>query len=396
MRKLNRNRSLLVAAMAVGLLGSAVNVSQAEEEVVIGVVQALSGPGSVLSPPVIQAAELAAEEVNAAGGILGKKLRLEFGDDGTDARIAERAWDSLINQKGADFIISMETAAGRDAGLTVALKSNTPVVYTSLAEGEVCHPVFYSNAEVPNQQTEPLVKHLSSKEGAKTWFLVGSDYLWPKKSFEFAKAAITAAGGEIVGEEYSPIGTTDWAPVVSKLRRAMPDAILLAIAGGADNVSFVKQKNASGSPAIVASLDIEEGVLTALGADGEGIYVPASYFSTIDTPENQKFIAALKAKFGDKFVTPTFFSAPTYDAVHQFALAATAAGGLESGSVLKALSEVSFTGARGEVKMTTDRHASLPIYLGKGRSDGTFDIVESFGSIDASQQCAEPPAFGVK
>lgn len=104
MRKLNRNRSLLVAAMAVGLLGSAVNVSQAEEEVVIGVVQALSGPGSVLSPPVIQAAELAAEEVNAAGGILGKKLRLEFGDDGTDARIAERAWDSLINQKGLTLL----------------------------------------------------------------------------------------------------------------------------------------------------------------------------------------------------------------------------------------------------------------------------------------------------
>src|SRR5262249_51398556 len=159
----------------------------------IGLVQALSGPGSVLSPPVLQAAELAADEVNAAGGILGRKVRIENGDDGTDPRIAEQAWDSLINQRGAKFIITMETGAGREAGIPIAAKANIPAIYTSLYEGASCSPILFVNAEVPNQQIDPLVKYLSEKEGAKTWFLVGSDYLWPRKSFEIAKKVIETA-----------------------------------------------------------------------------------------------------------------------------------------------------------------------------------------------------------
>ena len=370
--------------------------AKAAEEVVIGLVQALSGPGSVLSPPVLQGAELAVDEVNAAGGILGRKVRIENGDDGTDPRIAEQAWNSLINQRGANFIVSMETSAGREAGVPVAEKANIPAIYTSEYEGAACSPILFSNDAVPNQQSDPLVKYLTKNQHTETWFLVGSDYLWPHKSFEFAKKVIEAAGGKVVGEEYSPIGTTDWAAIVSKVRRSSPNVILLAIAGGADNVSFMKQKNASGSPAIVTSLDIEEGALAALGPDGEGIYVPASYFSTIDTPENKKYIAALRKKFGNKMATPTFFSAPTYDAVHEFALAAQKAGTLEAGPVLKALTEVSFTGPRGTVKLTNDRHASLPIYLAKARADATFEIIHSFGVIDASRQCNPEPKFGMK
>jgi branched-chain amino acid transport system substrate-binding protein len=383
---------MLAGAAAFGLPQSA----RADDDVVIGLVQALSGPGSVLSPPVLQAAQLAADEVNANGGILGRKVRIENGDDGTDPRIAEQAWDSLINQRHASFIISMETSAGREAGIPVAEKANVPAIYTSLYEGASCHPTLYANAEVPNQQTDPLVKYLTEKEGAKTWFFVGSDYLWPHKSFEIAKKVIEAAGGTVVGEEYAPIGTTDWASVVSKINRTNPSVVLLALAGGADNVSIMKQKNASGSPALVASLDIEEGALAALGPDGEGIYVPGSYFSTVDTPENKKFTEALQKKFGDKMATPTFFSAPTYDAIHEFALAAQKAQTLEGSAVLKALSEVSFSGPRGTVKLTTDRHASLPIYLGKARSDGKFDIVQSLGTIDASRQCDPEPKFGSK
>jgi branched-chain amino acid transport system substrate-binding protein len=386
--------ALLIAGAAA--LSMSPYKAQAEDEVVIGVVQALSGPGSVLSPPVLQSAELAVDELNAAGGILGHKVRIENGDDGTDPRIAEQAWDSLINQRGAKFIISMETSAGREAGIPVAEKANVPAIYTSLYEGASCNPILYANAEVPNQQTDPLVKYLTEKEGAKTWFLVGSDYLWPHKSFEIAKKVIEAAGGEVVGEEYSPIGTTDWAAIVSKINRTQPSVVLLAIAGGADNVSIMKQKNASGSSAIVASLDIEEGALSALGQDGEGIYVPASYFSTLDTPENKKYTDALKAKFGDKMATPTFFGAPTYDAIHQFALAAEKAGTLDGSAVLKALSEISFTGPRGPVTMTPDRHASLPVYLGKARADGKFDIVQSLGVVEATKQCDPAPKLGSK
>lgn len=388
-------RMLFVAA-ALCLTVTLSTHAQSDDPVVIGLVQALSGPGSVLSPPVIQAAELAVDEINAAGGILGRQVVLEHGDDGTDPRVAEQAWDSLINQRGADFIISMETSAGREAGIPVAEAANVPAIYTSLYEGASCSPILYSNAEVPNQQTDPLVDYLVANEGVKTWFFVGSDYLWPRKSFEIARSAVESAGGEVVGEEYSPIGTNDWAAIINKVRRTSPDVILLAIAGGADNVSFMKQKNASGSSAVVASLDIEEGALAGLGPDGEGIYVPASYFATVDSPENSKFKDALKSKFGDEMATPTFFSAPTYDAVHQFALAAEKAGTTESGPVLEALSAVSFSGPRGTVTMNADRFASLPVYIARARADASFDILQSLGIIDASNQCDPDPEFGMK
>jgi branched-chain amino acid transport system substrate-binding protein len=371
-------------------------VAQTKEPIVIGVVQALSGPGSVLSPPVVQAAELAADEVNAAGGILGHPVKIEHADDATDPRVAEQAWDSLINQRGAKFIITMETSAGREAGLPVAAAANVPAIYSSQYEGLSCNPILYVNAEVPNQQIDPLVKYLTANKGVKSWFMVGSDYLWPRKSFEIAHPIIKAAGGKVVGEEYSPIGTSDWAAIISKIRTAKPDAIILAIAGGADNVAFMKQFIAAGSKAIVSSLDIEEGALGALGPDGEGIYVPAFYFSTLDTPENKKYIEALKAKFGDKMATPTFYATPVYDAVHEFALAAQKAGSIEPAAVLKALSEISFTGPRGTVKMNTDRHASAPVYLARGKENGTFEILEKLGVVEPSEQCNPDPPFGTK
>src|SRR5262249_37744948 len=152
---------------------------------------------------------------------------------------------------------------------------NVPAIYSSQYEGLSCNPILYVNAEVPNQQIDPLVKYLTKNKSVKSWFMVGSDYLWPRKSFEIAHPIIKAAGGNVVGEEYSPIGTSDWSAIISKIRSAKPDAIILAIAGGADNVAFMKQLIASGTKTVVSSLDIEEGALGALGPDGEGIYVPA-------------------------------------------------------------------------------------------------------------------------
>lgn len=368
-----------------------------ENPVVIALVLGISGSNSPLAPSTIQATQLAVEEVNAAGGILdGRRIKLVLGDDGTDPRVARQAWDSVINQQGADGVIALETSASRNAGVPVADRANTPAIYTSLYEGSACSPVLYVNAEVPNQQIDPEVTYLTKDRGVKSFFLVGSDYVWPRTTFKIAKDLIGKAGAEVLGEEYAPIGTTDWSAVVSKIQTADPDAVYFALAGGSDNVALMKQFRATGSKAIVVSPDIEENVLKALGEDGEGVIMAGAYFQVLDTPANKKFLSALDKRFGDKVAPQNLLSVPNYDALHQFALAMDKAGSTEPEAVLEAFTEVSFSGPRGEIKMSADRHATLPIYLAEGQADSTFKILKDLGSIKPTNQCQPDPPFGAK
>ncbi len=125
----------------------------------IGVPVGLSGANSVVAPSVVQSAELAVEEINKAGVVLGRPLALEVADDGSGAAGAQKAFDSLIFQKKVDALISMETSAARNAGLPLVQRGKTPFIYTSFYEGRSCNPYLYVNAWVPEQQVPPIVDH---------------------------------------------------------------------------------------------------------------------------------------------------------------------------------------------------------------------------------------------
>jgi urea transport system substrate-binding protein len=362
--------------------------------IVIGLVLGISGPNSPLAPSTIQATELAVSEINAGGGVLGRKIKLVLGDDGTDPQVARKAWNSVINQQHADAVIASETSAGRNAGVPVAQKANVPAIYTALYEGRACNPILYANGEVPNQQIEPQIDYLTKERRARSFFLVGSDYVWPRTTFSIAKQLIAKAGGRTVGEQYAPIGTTDWQTVVSKIQAADPDVVYFAIAGGSDNVSLMKQLRASGSEAIVASPDIDESTLKAFGPAAEGVVMSAAYFQTLPGAKNEQYIGDLSARYGDKTAPQSLFSVPNYDAIHLLALAMEKAGSTEPHAVLKGLSEVTFDGPRGEIRMTGDRHATLPIYIGEGQADGDFKIVKSAGVVAPTRQCNPAPSMG--
>ena len=130
----------------------------------------------MVAPSVVQSAELAVEEINAKGGILGKKVVLEVADDGCGAAGAQKAFDSLIFQKKVNALISMETSAARNAGLPIVTRGKTPFIYTSFYEGRSCNKYMYVNAWVPDQQVAPIVDYFTKKYKAKTFFLIGSDY----------------------------------------------------------------------------------------------------------------------------------------------------------------------------------------------------------------------------
>lgn len=360
----------------------------AADAIKIGLPVGLSGVSSVGALTNVQAVELAVEGINAKGGVLGRKLVLEIADDGSSAQGAQRAYDSLVFQKKVNAIVSTQNSAARNAGLPIINRAKVPLIYTSFYEGRSCSPWMFVNAWVPEQLVAPVVDHVMGKEGAKKFFLIGSDYAFGRGMLEFTRKYIQSKGGTVVGEEYMPMDTSDWTAVISKLRSANPDALITSTSAGADNVTLTKQLRAAGIKKIpFVNLAMDEGMGKGLGTDAEGIYIFASYLTSLDNPANKRFLEAAKAKFGDKMQTPNELSVPLYEAVYAYAAAVEKAGTTDAAKVVKELAKVSVQGPRGTITMNKQHHAPLTMHLGRFKGDGSVEVIKSFPNIDPGEQC---------
>ncbi|MDR6739852.1 branched-chain amino acid transport system substrate-binding protein [Herbaspirillum sp. 1173] len=375
-----------VFAVAFSLLAAAAP-AHAAEPIRIGVAVGLSGANSVVAPAVVQSSQLAVDEINAEGGIMGRKLELEIVDDASGAVGAQKAFDTLVFQKRVNAVIAMETSAARNAALPVISRGKVPYIYTSFYEGRSCNKWMYANGWVPEQQVAPVVDYFSKSMNAKTFFLVGSDYAFGRGMLEFTRKYIEQKGGKVVGEEYLPIDGSDWTTVVSKIRASKPDALISATAGGAPNVSLAKQLKGAGLTLPYGNLAIDEGTARTMGDAATGLYMSASYLTSIDTAENRKFMDALKKKFGADLKTPNELSEPQYEAFYLYKAAVEKAGSTDSDKVSKALGEVSFNGPRGTVAMNKSHHAPRSMRLGQVQADGSIRILETFASVDPGNQC---------
>jgi branched-chain amino acid transport system substrate-binding protein len=381
MSKLSRVFLMTGAAML------ATVAAHAADPIKIGIPVGLSGANSVVAPSVVQAAELAVDEINAKGGVLGRPLALDVADDASGAVGAQRAFDSLLFQKKVNVLISMETSAARNAGLPAVNKAKTPYIYTSFYEGKSCSPNMYVDAWVPEQQVPPIVDQFMSANKAKTFFLIGSDYAFGRGMLSFTKTYIESKGGKVVGEEYLPMDGTDWTPILSKLRASGADALITSTAGGAPNVTLTKQLRAAGLTLPYGNLAVDEGTAKSMGADATGIYIAASYVTGIDSPENKAFLAAMAKKFGADLKTPNDLSVPEYEAVYLYKAAVEKAGSTDNAKVLAALPTVSFKGPRGVIMMNKQHHAPLTMYLGQVQVDGSVKVIQSFANVDPGAQC---------
>ena len=376
--------TLLAAAACTAFLASA---APAADPIKIGVPVGLSGANSVVAPSVVQSAQLAVDEINAKGGVLGRQLALEVADDASGAAGAQKAFDSLVFQKKVDVLISMETSAARNAGLPIVTRGKLPYIYTSFYEGKSCSPFLYVNAWVPEQQVPPIVDYFAKEKKASKFFLIGSDYAFGRGMLAFTKAYVEKIGGKVVGEEYLPMDGSDWTPIISKLKGAAPDALITSTAGGAPNVTLTKQLRAAGVTLPYGNLAVDEGTAKGMGADAEGIYLSASYVTGIDSPANKTFLAAMQKKFGTELKTPNDLSVPEYEAVYAYKAAVEKAGGTDATKVLKALAEISVEGPRGKIAMSKQHHAPLTMYLGQVQADGGVRVIKSFANVDPGEQC---------
>lgn len=379
-----KQRIIVSAIAAMAVITCKAN---AAEPIKIGVAVGLSGANSVVAPAVVQSSRLAVDEINASGGILGRKVELEIVDDASGAVGAQKAYDTLVFQKNVDVVISMETSAARNAALPIVARGKKPFIYTSFYEGRSCSPWMHVNGWVPEQQVAPVVDFFKSSKGAKTFYLVGNDYAFGRGMLDFTKKYIEQHGGKVVGEEYLPIDGTDWTPVLSKIRSVKPDALISATAGGAPNVSLAKQLKGSGMTVPYGNLAIDEGTAKSMGDVATGVYMSGSYLTSIDTPENKKFLAAMEKRFGKDLKTPNELSEPQYEAIYLYKAAVEQVSSTDSVKVIKALDQVSFNGPRGVVKMDKSRHTPLAMRLGQIQADGSVKILQTFPNVDPGAQC---------
>ena len=312
---------------------------------------------------------------------------MEIIDDKSNAVGAQSAFETLIFQKKVDAIISMETSAARNAALPIVSRGKIPYIYTSFYEGRSCNHWMYVNGWVPEQQVAPMVDFLSKSKAAKTFFLVGNDYAFGRGMLEFTSKYIQKTGGRIVGEEYLSTDDGDWAPVISKIRAAKPDALISATAGGTPNVALAKQVRAAGLTLPFGNFALDEGTAKAMGASATGMFFSSSYLIGIQSPENKSFLARMLVKFGAELKAPNELSVPQYEAFHLYKAAVEKAKSLDTEKVLKALGEVSYLGPRGLIKMNSGRHTPLSMRVSQVRSDGSIRILETLESVDPGFQC---------
>nr|WP_229805694.1 urea ABC transporter substrate-binding protein [Microbispora rosea] len=351
------------------------------DSIKVGILHSLSGTMAISEVTVRDAELLAIEEINAAGGVLGKKLEPVVEDGASDwPTFAEKA-TKLIAQDKVATVFGGWTSASRKAMLPVFEKRKALLWYPVQYEGLESSPYIFYTGATTNQQIVPGLDYLK-EQGKKRLFLVGSDYVFPRTANKIIKAYAAANGMEILGEEYTPLGHTEYSTLVNKVAEAKPDAVFNTL-NGDSNVAFFKQLKAAGIGADkmpVMSVSVAEEEVKGIGVDNvAGHLVAWNYYQTTETPENEKFVAAFKAKYGADKVTSDPMEAG-YNAVYLWAEAVKKAGTTEVEAVKKAAGGVSLDRPEGKVTIDGDnQHVYKTARIGVVQPDGQIKEVWNSG-----------------
>ncbi len=352
----------------------------AKEDVIkVGVLHSLSGTMSISEVAVKDATLMAIDEINSKGGLLGKKIVPIVEDGASDwPTFAEKA-KKLIQKDKVSVVFGCWTSASRKAVLPVFESLDHLLFYPVQYEGlEASKNIVYTGA-APNQQIMPAVSWLLSK-GYKKFYLLGSDYVFPRTANKIIKKQLEKEGGVVVGEEYTPLGHTDYATVINKIKSLRPSVIFNTL-NGDSNVAFFKQLKAAGITAKdipVMSVSVAEEEIKGIGAENiEGHFAAWNYFMSMDTPENREFVKNYKERYGKDRVTDDPIEAG-YFGVYLWAEAVKKANTTDVKKVREAVRGVEFKAPQGMVKVEpVNNHTWKIVQIGKVRKDGQFDIVWS-------------------
>ncbi len=351
-----------------------------DTEVIVGQLHSATGTMAISETGSIQAEQLAIDQINAMGGILGRKIKVIKEDGASDwPTFAEKSKKLLVNDKVA-AVFGCWTSASRKAVLPIFEKENGLLYYPTFYEGlEQSKNVIYTGQEATQQIIWGLDWGAKEKK-AKTFFLVGSDYIWPRTSMKIARKHIETVGklGKVVGEEYYPLGNTNFNSLINKIKVAKPDCIFCAVVGGS-NVAFYKQLKAAGiigEKQFLLTLSVTEDEMLGVGGENfNGFYASMKYFQSLPNENNKKFVEAFKKAYGPKAVIGDVTQA-AYLGPWLWKAAVEKAGSFDVDKVVAASPGIELkTAPEGYVKVHENHHLWSKTRIGQGLPDGTFKVV---------------------
>lgn len=344
------------------------------DAVTVALVVPLQGPAGVFGPSCELAAQLAVAELNEAGGILGRRVRLLTVDGGGEPRRVAAEVEALVSLGVVDAVVGWHISAVRRA-LVPRIANRVPYVYTAQYEGGERTPGVFVTGETPAIQLLPAMRLLATSAGVRRWCVVGNDYSWPRMTALAARRYARACGGSIRGEMFVPLGTQDFSGVLRRIERCEADAVLMLLIG-ADAVAFNRAFTGYGlhARALRLSTHMDENMLLATGAGAtENLWAAAGYFETLATAESLDFNGRYARRFGVEAPPLSSLGESCYEGIQLLAALARQAKTLDVRTLAAVAHRVRYEGPRGRLNLR-DNHVAQRIYL--ARADVfDFDIV---------------------
>ncbi|MCG6970008.1 MAG: urea ABC transporter substrate-binding protein [Gammaproteobacteria bacterium] len=351
-----------------------------DKTVKVGILHSVTGTMAISETGSVQAEKLAIEQINDMGGVLGRKIEFIQEDGASDwPTFAEKSKKLLVSDKVA-AVFGCWTSASRKAVLPVFEQYNGMLYYPTFYEGLEQSPnVIYTGQEA-TQQIIAGIDWVVKNKGAKKFFLLGSDYIWPRTSNKIARKHIEKLGLKVVGEEYYPLGHTQFNSVINKIKLKKPD-VLYAIVVGGSNVAFYKQLKAAGidmtkEKPLVLTISVTEDEILGIGGENiVGAYAAMKYFQSLTNDNNKAFVEAFKKRWGKDIVIGDVTQA-AYLGPWLWKAAVEKAGSFDIDKIRTASPGIELkTAPEGYVRIHPNHHLWSKTRIGHAKSDGQYKIV---------------------
>jgi urea transport system substrate-binding protein len=350
-----------------------------DQVVKVGVLHSVTGTMAISETGSVEAEKLAIKQINDMGGILGRKIEIIQEDGASDwPTFAEKA-KKLLVQDHVATVFGCWTSASRKAVLPVFEKENGLLYYPTFYEGlEQSKNVIYTGQEA-TQQILAGLDWIAKEKNAKTFYLIGSDYIWPRTSMKIARKHIeNVLKGTVVAEEYFPLGHTNFGSVINKIKLKKPDVIYSAVVGGS-NVAWYKQLKAAGISSdkqTLLTISVTEDEVLGIGGENvKGFYSAMKYFQSLDNANNQKFVKSFKEMWGPDSVIGDVTQA-AYLGPWLWKEAVEKAGSFDVDKVVAASPGLELkTAPEGYVKIHPNHHLWSKLRVGQWDANGQAKVV---------------------
>lgn len=373
-------------AVSAGIAGFPLNARAAGAPLKLALMAPMSGPAALFGQASVNCATMAIDEINARGGIHGRSIQLLTGDAGAapaeSAQTALRLW----KRDKADVFVGTHDSAVRTA-LENVFRGLVPYVYAPIYEGGDCAKGTLFVGETPSQQVKQVIPWLGQQHKLKRWYLIGNDYIWPRRSNDAAKQAIAAAGATVAGEEYVPFTVDNFDSTIARIRDSGADAVFVTLVGGS-SVTFNRSFASFGLAKKVLRFGtiIEENTLAGIGAaNSENVYSASGFFSSLRTPAALSFMEQYRKRFGATSILSSVGES-AYEGIKLFEAVAARARSIGSADMAAASEGATYNGPRGTITMRS-RNVTTDIYIAKANGI-QYEIVKVLPQVPSGETCS--------